>query len=531
MRGELFGTFAYIRTPQTVAADRQIGRTNPPQPSNSLPQPGGTNRLRGDRGGPTLNTSRIGVIGAGYVGLTTAACMAALGHDVVCGDIDVVKLAGLSRGEIPILEPGLSDLVQEGVRSGRLSFVLGAAAASQGRDFVFLCVPTPPAADASADLSFVEQVVAEIAPVLNRDAVVVAKSTMPPGSSRKVAALLDHAAGQRSGISVASNPEFLREGSAVHDFLHPVRIVIGADEPGVAKRLAGLYETVDAPLVITDCASAEMIKYASNAFLATKLSFINSIAHVCEALGADVLEVAYGMGHDPRIGFDFLRPGPGYGGSCLPKDTAALIRVAQHAGYDFRLLRQVDEVNRAQHEHIVEKISAAAGQLATSRVAVLGLTFKADTDDLRASPALAIVDRLLQGGAEVVSYDPVAARDLVHALMAKEAPLGPSVGALLPATTSRTDGTGGGPAVSHRRDGNGGAERLNRDRFAVADDPYEACRGASVLAVLTEWTEFRTLDFGRIKELMAAPVIVDARNLLDRDDLRRRGFEYWGLGR
>jgi UDPglucose 6-dehydrogenase len=483
-----------------------------------------------------MSTSRIGVVGAGYVGLTTAACMASLGHDVVCGDVDVVKLAALSRGDVPILEPGLPELVHEGIRSGRLSFVLGAAAASEGREFVFLCVPTPPAPDASADLSFVEQVLCEIAPVLERDAIVVAKSTMPPGSSRKIAALLHDVAGEPTGIAVASNPEFLREGSAVHDFLHPVRIVIGAEELGVAKRLAGLYQTIDAAVIMTDCASAEMIKYASNAFLATKLSFINSIAHVCEALGADVLEVAYGMGHDPRIGFDFLRPGPGYGGSCLPKDTAALIRVAQYAGYDFSLLRQVDEVNRAQQERIIETIGAAAGRLAASRVAVWGLTFKADTDDLRASPALAIADRLLQEGAEVVGYDPVAAGDVVHALMMVKGPVGSSApGALLPAAiTGRADASGGGPNTSPWPEAvtsGTGPEGLRRDRFAVASDPYEACRGASVLVVLTEWTQFRALDFERVKEVMGAPVIVDARNLLDRDDLRSRGFEYWGLGR
>jgi UDPglucose 6-dehydrogenase len=468
-----------------------------------------------------MSTSRIGVVGAGYVGLTTAACMASLGHDVLCGDVDVLKLAALSRGEIPILEPGLSELVQSGIRSGRLSFVLGAAAASEGREFVFLCVPTPPAADASADLSFVEQVINEIAPVLSADAVVIAKSTMPPGSSRKIARLLQDVIGGPNGVAVASNPEFLREGSAVHDFLQPVRIVIGADQASVAKRLAGLYQAIDVPVVMTDCASAEMIKYASNAFLATKLSFINSISHICEALGADVLEVAYGMGHDPRIGFDFLRPGPGYGGSCLPKDTAALIRVAQHAGYDFSLLRQVDEVNRAQHEHIVEKIGAAAGQLATRRVAALGLTFKAGTDDLRESPALAIIDRLLQEGAEVVGYDPAAAAAMAHELVAKRSLPAPSPSTrLIPVAPTRPNGNGGPAAMSARQ-----------DRFAVVSDPYEACHGASVLAVLTDWTEFRTLDFGRIKDLMAVPVIVDARNLLDRDDLRRRGFQYWGLGR
>jgi len=481
-----------------------------------------------------MTISRIGVVGAGYVGLTTAACMASLGHDVLCGDVDVVKLAALSRGDIPILEPGLQELVQAGMRSGHLSFVLGAAAAAEDRDFIFLCVPTPPAPDASADLSFVEQVVAEIAPVLKTDAVVVAKSTMPPGSSRRIEGLLDHAVGRQKGIAVASNPEFLREGSAVQDFLEPVRIVIGADEPGVGERVAGLYESIEAPLVLTDCPSAEMIKYASNAFLATKLSFINQIAHVCEALGADVLEVAYGMGHDPRIGFDFLRPGPGYGGSCLPKDTAALIHVAQHAGFDFSLLRHVDEVNRAQHDHVVDKIGTAAGRLHSSRVAVWGLTFKADTDDLRASPALAIADRLLQEGAEVVGYDPVATEERVQALLGKRTSLVPSAsGALLPASANaRTEAGGGTPAFSSPLNaGPSGTEGSKRDRFALAADPYEACRGASVLAVLTEWTQFRALDFERVREVMAVPVIVDARNLLDRDSLQRLGFTYWGLGR
>jgi UDPglucose 6-dehydrogenase len=469
-----------------------------------------------------MQTSRIGVVGAGYVGLTTAACMASLGHHVLCGDVDVVKLAALSRGDIPILEAGLAELVQAGIRSGHLSFVLGAAAAAEGCDFVFLCVPTPAAPDSSADLSYVERVIAEIAPGLKTDAVVVAKSTMPPGSSRMIQGLLNDMAGQPNSIAVASNPEFLREGSAVHDFLHPVRIVIGADEPGVAERLAGLYQSIEAPVILTDCASAEMIKYASNAFLATKVSFINQIAHLCEALGADVLEVAYGMGHDPRIGFDFLRPGPGFGGSCLPKDTAALMAVAQRAGYDFSLLRQVDQVNRAQQNHIVEKIGAAAGQLGRSRVAVWGLTFKAETDDLRDSPALAIMERLLREGAEVVGYDPVAVPDRVRALLA--AGLSPSASDVLLGAASGSRAPAGLP--SGGQDARGGLDRL-----AVVNDPYEACRGASVLAVLTEWSQFRALDFGRVKELMAAPVIVDARNLLDRDGLRREGFEYWGLGR
>lgn len=467
--------------------------------------------------------SRVGVVGAGYVGLTTAACLAHLGHEVACGDVDVEKLAGLAGGDVPILEDGLPALVAEGLRSGRLSFVLGAAAAAAGREFVFLCVPTPQGEDASADLSHVEEALSEIAPVLEAGAVVVAKSTMPPGSSRVVARLLEQAGASVRDITVASNPEFLREGTAVFDFLHPDRIVIGCEESDVAVRVSALYRGVPAPVLVTDCASAEMIKYASNTFLATKVSFINAIANLCEALDADVREVALGMGYDPRIGFDFLRPGPGYGGSCLPKDTAALIRAAEEAGYDFGLLRGVVEVNREQHERVVAKIRRAAGKLDGNRVAVWGLTFKANTDDLRDSPALAVVERLMEEGALVAAYDP-AAGDRAPAVLAarprKEIVLtdvpAPSVGSR--GRTATTTGAG--------RPGD-----VPLERFFVAPDPYEACRGAAVLAVLTEWDEFRWLDFDRVREQMAAPAVVDARNLLDPQALRRRGFRYQGMGR
>ena len=468
-------------------------------------------------------TSRVGVVGAGYVGLTTAACLAHLGHDVACGDVDVEKLAALSRGVVPILEDGLADLVAQGLRSGRLSFVLGAGAAAADREFVFLCVPTPLGEDASADMSFVEDAVAEMAPVLQPGAVVVAKSTMPPGSSRLVRRLLDRAGVRSSDVGVVANPEFLREGTAVHDFLHPDRIVIGCDEPGTAVRVSALYRGVDAPVLVTDCASAEMIKYASNTFLATKVSFINAIASLCEALDADVREVALGMGYDPRIGFDFLRPGPGYGGSCLPKDTAALIRAAEEVGYDFSLLRGVAEVNRTQHDRIVDKIRRAAGDLGAARVAVWGLTFKANTDDLRDSPALAVTERLLDEGALVVAYDPVAGPRAPHALAARRPP--PEIVLTDPAAESgrtslrlaqQTAPTTKPPAL---------------ERLFIAADAYEACRGASVLAVLTEWDEFRWLDFDRIRAAMAVPAVVDARNLLDAHALRRRGFHYEGVGR
>jgi UDPglucose 6-dehydrogenase len=464
--------------------------------------------------------SRVGVIGAGYVGLTTAACLAHLGHHVVCGDIDVEKLARLSRGDVPILETGLPEMIGEGLRSGRLSFVLGAAAAARDREFVFLCVPTPQGADASADLSHVEDTVRDIAPVLGPGSVVVAKSTMPPGSSRFVRRVLEASACNTTQVGVASNPEFLREGSAVYDFLHPDRIVIGCDEPEVAVRVSALYAGIQAPLLVTDCASAEMIKYASNTFLATKVSFVNAVANLCEAFDADIRAVTLGMGYDARIGFDYLRPGPGYGGSCLPKDTAAMIRAAEDVGYDFTLLRGVVAINDAQSARVVGKIKSVTGSVKGVRVAVLGLTFKAGTSDLRDSPALGIVRHLLAEGALVAAFDPAGGDQAAAALAADEVVIPePEVvmvgdGAMLTSERPRA----ALPAVA-------------LDRFFVTPDAYEACRGASVLAVLTEWDEFRWLDFERIARLMSTPAVVDARNILDPAALRRCGFSYQGIGR
>jgi len=429
--------------------------------------------------------SRIGVVGAGYVGLTTAACFAHLGHEVCCADSDAARIEALSKARIHILEDGLADLVAEGIAGGRLRFVLGAAAAARDAEYVFLCVPTPQGDNGAADLSTIEAVAREVAPVLRQHAVVVNKSTAPVGSTRLVARFLTEA-GAPSDVGVAANPEFLREGSAVRDFLEPSRVVIGCEDTAVAVRISELYEGVKTPIVVTDPASAEMVKYASNAFLSTKISFVNAIANLCEAVGADVREVTLGMGFDARIGFEFLRPGPGFGGSCLPKDTAALLHTAESAGYDFSLLRGDIEVNREQHERIVDKIrSAVGGDLTDARVAAWGLTFKANTDDLRASPALAIVERLLCEGASVVAYDPVASDAAASALSALE----------------------------------------------IAGDPYAACKGAGVLAVLTEWDEFRWLDFDRIADVMETPRVVDARNLLDPASMRRRGFEYQGVGR
>lgn len=423
----------------------------------------------------------VAVIGTGYVGLTTGVCLAHLGHDVVCADIDPSKIERLSRGEATILEVGLDELLREGLDSGRLRFVLGAANAAETAEFIYLCVPTPQGADGSADMSYIEQAAREISPVLAPDSVVVNKSTVPVGSTR----LVEQALG-RSDVSVVSNPEFLREGSAVSDFMKPDRVVIGSEDQSAAIRVASLYIAVPAPLMVTDPASAETIKYASNAFLATKLSFVNAVAAVCEAVGADVNDVVLGMGYDKRIGHDFLRPGPGYGGSCFPKDTSALVRIAEDAGYDFGLLRSAMAVNEEQFDRVTAKIAAlVGGDLTGRRIALWGLTFKARTDDRRESPALHIARRLLAAGAVLQAHDPTVA----------DGPL-PELPELL-----------------------------------VSSDPYAACEGAEALVVLTEWDEFRWLDFDKVASVMAAARVMDTRNLLERAALVRRGFDYVGLGR
>ena len=421
--------------------------------------------------------AQIAVIGASYVGLTTAACFARLGHHVVCAEIDEVKVSQLQRGEVPIVEAGLDALVREGSDEGRLRFVLGAAAACDSAEFVYLCVQTPQRADGSADLSFIEAAAREIGPALSSEAVVVNKSTVPVGSTRVVERVLG-----RDDVVVVSNPEFLREGSAVHDFLNPDRIVIGSDDQSAAARVAALYIGVTAPIIVTDPASAETIKYAANAFLAAKVSFVNALAAVCDAVGADVKDVVLGVGYDTRIGHEFLKPGPGFGGSCLPKDTRALVHIADDAGYAFDLLRGVIAVNEEQFHRVVAKVrDMAGGSLAGAKVAVWGLTFKARTDDTRESPALRIVSLLAAEGADVQAYDPAVK----------------------------------GPV----------------DGVVSANDPYSVCEGARVLAVLTEWDDFRWLDFDKVGGLMETPCVVDARNLLDKPALERRGFRYVGIGR
>ena len=424
------------------------------------------------------STAAIAVIGAGYVGLTTAACLAELGHRVVCTDVDGARIAALQRGEVPIHEPGLAELVKSGLAADRLAFVLGSADAAARADFVYLCVPTPSNPQGGTDLSYLEAAASEIGPRLKPGTVVVNKSTAPSGTT----AMLQRVLG-RADVAVASNPEFLRQGSAVRDFLHPSRVVVGAADASVAERVAGLFVGLDAPVLITDPASAETTKYAANAFLAMKLSFTNSVAALCEAVGADVNDVLDGMGYDPRIGRDYLRPGPGWGGSCLPKDTRALIAAAASAGYDYGLLRSVVAANDAQFDRIVDKVARRV-RLDGARIALFGLAFKAGTDDTRDSPALEIARRMTAAGAAVAAFD---------------------------------------PAVS----ASGAAESIG---ISVTGDAYGACAGASALVVATEWDEFRRLDFARIAQVMAQRHVVDARNMLDPDGLERLGFTYSGLG-
>jgi len=424
--------------------------------------------------------SNIAVIGTGYVGLSSGACFAHLGHVVTCVDVVQLKIDNLNKGILPIVETGLEELVAEGVAAGKLLFTTDVASAVKNADVVFLCVPTPEGADGSADLSYIQTAARTLSPLLRSGAVVVNKSTVPVGSTKVVEREL-----KRPDIAVVSNPEFLREGSAIQDFLHPDRVVVGSDNQEAAIAVGALYEKVGAPVLVTDPASAETIKYAANAFLATKISYINAVAAICEGVGADINDVVLGLGYDKRIGHEFLRPGPGWGGSCFPKDTKAMVKIAQDAGYDFGLLKGVITVNEQQYGRIVDKIRAAAGgTLKGKKIASWGLTFKALTDDLRDSPAVEIVTRLLADGASVSVFDPTVTI----------APKG-------------------------------------LDAITVSASPLEACAGADVIAVLTEWDNFRWVSPVEAAGVVRTKQIVDARNLLDRSEWRRAGFEYQGIGR
>ena len=423
----------------------------------------------------------VGVIGVGYVGLVTAACLAELGHHVVCRDIAPERVAMLQRGEVPIHEPGVPELLQRNAE--RLTFTLDMEDVFRDARIAIICVDTPPTASGDADLSRVEAVIAAL-PASAEGAVLVMKSTVPVGTGNRVRSELD--ARGREDVGYVSNPEFLREGSAVADFRQPDRVVVGGDRPEDVERVARLYQDLNAPILTTDIASAEMIKLASNAFLATKISFVNEIANVCERVGADVEEVARGMGMDSRIGQSFLRPGIGYGGSCFPKDVTALKQLAGNTGYSFQLLASVIEVNELQKRRVIGKLQDRLGSLRGRRVALLGLAFKPHTDDMREASSIVLASRLIAEGASVVAFDPVAAE---------------RARGVLPAAVE------------------------------IAGSMLAAVSGADAVVIVTEWPEFRAVLSAEVHAAMRRPLIVDGRNLLDPNEAVAAGFTYVPIGR
>jgi UDPglucose 6-dehydrogenase len=430
----------------------------------------------------------VAVIGTGYVGLVVGACLAEAGNQVICADVDAGKVEALRQNRIPIYEPGLEPMVTRNQAEGRLSFTTDVGAAVEASSVIFIAVGTPPDEDGSADLQHVLSVARTIGDHMNRPKVVITKSTVPVGTAAKVREAI--ASRTRVAFHICSNPEFLKEGAAVDDFMKPDRVVVGVDSAEAAQVLSELYAPfvrTGNPLIFMDIASAELTKYAANAMLATRISFMNQIAELCEHVGADVDMVRKGIGSDARIGPAFLFPGPGYGGSCFPKDVRALIRTADFYGLSLDVLKSVEQVNLRQRGRLFQKVHAALnGNLSGSTVALWGLAFKARTDDMRESPAIDLIESLLAAGASVRAHDPVA----------------------IPS-----------------------ARRVFGDRITYAEHAYDVVDGADALVIVTEWLEFRNPDFARLKSLLARPVLVDGRNLYDPDRMRGLGFSYHGIGR
>ena len=432
---------------------------------------------------------RVAMIGTGYVGLVSGACFADFGHEVTCVDKDPSKIERLERGEIPIFEPGLDDLVAANVRSGRLSFALDGAEAIRAADAVFIAVGTPSRrGDGHADLSYVHAAAEEIAGLIEGFTVIVTKSTVPVGTGDEIEAIV-RARRPDADFAVVSNPEFLREGAAIEDFKRPDRVVVGTEEERAREVMRELYRPLnlnETPILFTGRRTSELIKYAANAFLAMKITFINEMADLCEKVGADVQQVARGIGLDNRIGSKFLHAGPGYGGSCFPKDTIALVRTAVDAGSPVRLIETTVEVNDARKKAMAARVSSALdGELAGKTVALLGLTFKPNTDDMRDAPSLDVAPALIAMGATVQAFDPEGMAEAAHLL----------------------------PGVVFK------------------DGPYDAVEGADAVVILTEWDQFRALDLDRVKRLLRQPVMVDLRNVYRPEDMRARGFRYTSIGR
>lgn len=432
-----------------------------------------------------MKSLRVCVVGCGYVGLVTSACLSEIGHFVRCVDNDRAKIQSLLAGKIPIYEPGLGAIVHRNVKRKRLSFAPSLAEGMEKAQVVFIAVGTPPRSDGSADLTFIEAVAREIAKHLKAYTVIAEKSTVPVETGEQVERTIMRFNHKQVPFDVVSNPEFLREGTAVGDFLKPDRIVIGVKSRRAEKVMTQLYAPLKSKILITDIKSAELIKHASNSFLATKISFMNSVARVCESVGADVQKVAEGMGLDPRIGRAFLHAGIGFGGFCLPKDLEAFHYISRRVGYDFDLLRIVKQVNEEQRTQFVKKIEEAVWILKGKTITILGIAFKPHTDDIRFAPSLDIIERLQAHGAKIKAYDPVAMKKAENVL----------------------------------------------NNVTFCKNAYEACSGSDCLALVTEWPEFKMLDFGRIKRSMTHPILIDGRNLYDGARLKALGFEYHGMGR
>ena len=430
---------------------------------------------------------RIAIVGTGYVGLVAGACLAETGNDVVCVDTDDTKVRTLRRGKMPIYEPGLEELVRRNRQEGRLAFTTTLPKAVRASAVIFIVVGTPPGEDGAADVQYVLGVARDVARAMNGYKVVVNKSTVPVGTSVRVREVIRRET--THPFSVVSNPEFLKQGAAVEDFMKPDRVVIGAEDPRAEELMIELYSPftrTGAPVMVMDCASAELAKYAANAMLAARISLMNEIANVCEAIGADVDHVRRAMGADRRIGTSFLFPGIGYGGSCFPKDVHALIRFAADKEYDFRILRAVEAVNTSQKTRLVAKMKAHFGSLKGKTVAVWGLAFKPRTDDMREAPSVALIEALLAAGAAVRAYDPEAVRV---------------------------------------------ARSVFGSRVAMATGNYDALKGADCLAIATEWNEFRRPDFDRMRTLMRSPVVFDGRNVFTSEQMKQHGFTYYSIGR
>ena len=430
----------------------------------------------------------IAVIGTGYVGLVTGACFAEFGVDVTCVDVDEDKIARLLHGVMPIYEPGLEHLVAKNTQAGRLRFTTDLSQAVEQSLVIFLAVGTPPQPDGSPDLSFIEAAAGSIADHMNGYKVIVTKSTVPIGTGERLRELINARKKTKANFGVVSNPEFLREGAAINDFMRPDRVVIGSRDEEAIAIMRDLYRPlylIEAPFVITSLEAAELAKYAANAFLATKISFINEIANLCDKIGCDVHDVARAIGMDKRIGSKFLHPGPGFGGSCFPKDTRALASVARQYESSSHIVDAVIEVNDRQKEQMLVKIRKLVGNLKGKTIAVLGLAFKPETDDMREAPAIGIIQNLLDDGASVRAYDPVAKSEAMKVL----------------------------PDIVY------------------ADDEYAAVNGADALVFVTEWNQFRALDLLRIRDLMKSPKVADLRNIYKPEDMREMGFEYVGVGR